>query len=266
MAEMKINGVSIHYQIQGQGSESIVFAHGLLWSEQIFENQTQAFQDRYRCISFDFRGQGQSAVPRSGYDLETLYSDTVGLIEALCPGPCHFVGVSMGGMVGLRLAVRKPALIKTLALLSTSADAESEENIKRYRTLIFVAKVFGLRLVADKVMPVMFGKTFLQDPLRVEQRRLWRQRLIANRRIGVARAVTGVIYRESICEEIDKITAPTLIGIGDEDRAISREQANRMHSRIATSKLAIIPRAGHTPTVEEPPVVNQLIENLLHSA
>ena len=51
MAEIKINGVSIHYQIQGQGSESIVFAHGLLWSEQIFENQTQAFQDRYRCIS-----------------------------------------------------------------------------------------------------------------------------------------------------------------------------------------------------------------------
>jgi pimeloyl-ACP methyl ester carboxylesterase len=266
MAEIKINGVSIHYQIRGQGVETIVFAHGLLWSEQIFENQIEAFQHRYRCLSFDFRGQGQSAVPRSGYDLETLYSDTTALIRALCTAPIHFVGVSMGGMIGLRLAIKKPALIKSLALLATSADVESEENIKRYRTLAFIAKVFGLRLVANKVMPVMFGKTFLNDPLRIEQRQLWRQRLIANRRIGVARAVTGVINRKPVYDQISKITAPTLIAIGDEDGAISREQANRMHLRIATSKLAIIPRAGHTPTVEEPAVVNALIDDLLQSA
>ena len=266
MAAINVNGVSIHYQIQGQGVETILFAHGLLWSEQIFEKQIQAFHGSYRCISFDFRGQGQSAVPRSGYDLETLYSDTAALIKALCPGPLHFVGVSMGGMIGLRLAIRKPAWVKTLALLSTSADAESEENIKRYRTLTLVAKVFGLRFVAAKVMPVMFGRTLLQDPLRAELSRLWRQRLTANRRIGVARAVAGVVSRQSIYEEIHKITAPTLVAIGDEDGAISRAQAHRMHLRIAKSKLAIIPRAGHTPTVEEPAIVNALIQNLLHSA
>jgi pimeloyl-ACP methyl ester carboxylesterase len=265
MAKIDINGVSIHYQIQGEGSETIVFAHGLLWSGQIFERQIDLFQRRYRCISFDFRGQGQTAAPRSGYDIETLYADTTALIEALSAAPCHFVGVSMGGIVGLRIAIRKPEMIKSLALFATSADAESEEKIKRYRTLTFIAKWFGLRLIANKVMPVMFGKTFLNDPLRAELRRLWRQRLIANRRIGIARAVIGVVYRDPIYEQINKISAPTLVAIGDEDLAISREQANRVHSRIATSKLAMIPRAGHTPTVEEPAVVNALIEDLLHS-
>jgi pimeloyl-ACP methyl ester carboxylesterase len=73
----------------------------------------------------------------------------------------------------------------------------------------------------------------------------------------------GVIEREPVYDQINKITAPTLVARGDEDAAISLEQAIRIHSRIAKSKLAIIPHAGHTPTVEEPAVVNGLLENLI---
>jgi 3-oxoadipate enol-lactonase len=261
--KIDLNGALIHYQIRGKGPETIVFAHGLLWSEEIFENQIEALQDRYRCLSFDFRGQGQTSVTRSGYDMETLSADTIALIEALDAAPCHFVGVSMGGMVGLRIAIRRPELIKSLALFATSADAETKENQQRYRTLTLIARMFGLRLVANRVMPVMFGKTFLNEPQRAQLKRQWRQNLIANRRIGIARAVMGVIEREPIYDQINKITAPTLIARGDEDVAISLEQANRIHSRIAGSKLAIIPHAGHTPTVEEPAVVNGLLENLI---
>jgi pimeloyl-ACP methyl ester carboxylesterase len=121
--------------------------------------------------------------------------------------------------------------------------------------------MFGLGVVAGRVMPVMFGKSFLNDPHRAELKRQWRRNLTANHRIGAARAVIGVIERESVYDQINKITAPTLVAIGDEDAAISREQANRIHSRIAGSKLVIIPRAGHTPTVEEPEVVNRLLED-----
>jgi 3-oxoadipate enol-lactonase len=121
--KIEINGVPIHYQARGEGAETIVFAHGLLWSEQIFENQIEVLQRRYRCISFDFRGQGQTAVTLSGYDMETLSADTIALIEALGAAPCHFVGLSMGGMVGLRIAIRRPELLKSLVLFATSADA-----------------------------------------------------------------------------------------------------------------------------------------------
>jgi 3-oxoadipate enol-lactonase len=262
--KIEINGVTIHYQVRGQGPETIVFAHGLLWSETIFENQIRAFQDRYRCLSFDFRGHGQTAVTPSGYDLETLYADTAALIEVLGAAPCHFVGVSMGGMIGLRLAIRRPELIKTLALLAVSADAETKENQKRYRLLTFIARMFGLRLVASQVMPVMFGKSFLNDPARAELKRQWRRNFIANHRIGIARAVMGVIEREPVYDQLNKITVPTLVARGDEDAAISLEQARRIHSRIAGSKLAMIPRAGHTPTVEEPAIVNELLKNLFY--
>lgn len=263
MPKIEINGVSIHYEIQGEGAETIVFAHGLLWSGKMFEDQMAALKHRYRCISFDFRGQGQTAVTRSGYDMETLFADTAGIIEKLNAAPCHFVGVSMGGFIGLRLAVRMPELIKSLSLFATSADAETEDKKKRYRTLTLVARILGLRMVADKVMPVMFGKTFLNDPHRAGLIRKWRDRFIANRRIGLARAVKGVTEREPVYDHIHKITAPTLIAIGDEDAAIPVERANRIHSRISGSQLIIIPCAGHTPTVEEPGFVNGLLEDFI---
>jgi 3-oxoadipate enol-lactonase len=263
MPKIEINGASIHYRICGDGQETIIFAHGLLWSGRIFEDQIAAMQHRYRCITFDFRGQGQSAVTRSGYDMETLFDDTVGLIEALDAARCHFVGLSMGGIIGLRIAVRRPELLKSLALFATSADAETEENKKQYRVLTLVARWLGLRIVANRVMPMVFGKTFLNDTTRVELQGQWRQSFIANHRLGVARAVIGVINRESIHDQINKITVPTLIAIGDEDAVISAERANRIHSQIAGSRLVVIPRAGHTPTVEEPAVVNKLLNDFL---
>ncbi len=160
------------------------------------------FKERYRCVAFDFRGQGQSEVTRSGYDMETLYENAVALIEQLGCAPCHFLGLSMGGFIGLRLAARHPELLRSLILLETSADREPSENVAKYRQLTFVARWFGLGLVVDRVMPVMFGPTFLTDPARAEERREWRGRMSSNHRLGVTRATTGVITRKGIAHEL----------------------------------------------------------------
>jgi pimeloyl-ACP methyl ester carboxylesterase len=244
-------------------SETIVFAHGLLFSGRMFENQVNTFKDRYRCITFDFRGQGQSGVTESGYDIDTLYEDTVALIEALRCSPCHFLGLSMGGFVGLRLAIRRPELIKSLMLLETSADPEPEENLPRYKMLNFVARWFGLGLVVNKVMPIMFGKKFLDDPQRTELKKRWRQHIINNHKIGITRAVKGVIFRQGVYDQLDQIKTPTLIIVGDQDVATVPAKSERMHSRIPGSKMVIIPGAGHTSTVEEPEAVNAELEEFL---
>ncbi len=229
----------------------------------MFDNQVQALRDRYRCITFDFRGQGKSEITPSGYDIDTLSKDAAALIEALKCAPCHFLGLSMGGFVGLRLAIRRPDLAKSLMLLETSADPEPEENIGRYRILGFVARWLGLRIVADRVMSIMFGEKFLNDPLRTEQKEEWRERLIANDRVGITHALQGVIGRAGVYDELDKIAVPTLIIVGDQDVATPPEKAERMHARIQGSKLLMIPGAGHTSTVEEPEAVNAALEGFL---
>lgn len=263
MPQIRVNGVTIHYEEYGSGPETIVFAHGLLWSGRMFDHQVNSLRDRYRCITFDFRGQGQSEIAESGYDIDTLTLDAAALIEALHCIPCHFVGLSMGGFVGMRLAIHRPDLIRSLILIATSADPEPRENIGRYRLLNFVARWFGLRLVADQVMPIMFGKKFLSDPLRAQERELWRERMIANHRLGISRAVQGVIDRQGVYDLIDQIHAPTLIIVGDQDVATPPDKARRIHERIRNSKFVVISGAGHTATVEEPESVSGVLKQFL---
>lgn len=230
----------------------------------MFHNQIAVLKDRYRCITYDHRGQGQSEVTRSGYDIESLYEDAVTLIEMLDCMPCHFVGLSMGGFVALRVAIRRPDLLNSLTLIETSADPEPKENMGRYRMLNLVARWMGLQVVADRVMEIMFGQKFLKDPSRAHLKREWKERMIANHRVGITRAVTGVINREGVIDQISQIKIPTLIIVGDQDVATVPAKAERMHERIRNSELVVIPGAGHTSTVEEPEAVTTAMLEFLN--
>jgi pimeloyl-ACP methyl ester carboxylesterase len=263
MPYLHVNGAKLYYETQGSGPETIVFAHGLLWSGRMFDPQVQALRDRYRCITFDFRGQGRSEVTAAGYDMDTLSEDAAALLQTLVGAPCHFAGLSMGGFVGMRLAVRYPDLIKSLILMETSADPEPAENIGRYRLLSFIARWIGIGLVADKVMPIMFGQKFLNDPTRAQIKQEMKQWLNQNHRIGITRAVQGVITRVGIYDDIQRISVPTLIMVGDQDVATVPAKAERMHAQIAGSQLMIIPGAGHTSTIEEPAVVSAALRDFL---
>jgi len=174
MPTLELNGARIYYEDSGGPGAPVVFAHGLLWSCRLFDAQVKALRNRFRCVAFDVRGQGQSEVTDSGYDFETLTGDAIALIEKLGLAPVHFVGLSMGGMIGMRLAARRSDLVRSLALLETSADPEPSENVPRYRRLNLVARWLGLSLVADQVMPIMFGRKFLEDASRAAERQLWR--------------------------------------------------------------------------------------------
>jgi len=264
MPHIKVNGVSIYYQEQGAGPETIVFAHGLFWSGQLYDNQVAELKNKYRCITFDFRGQGQSEVTRSGYDMDTLYQDAIALIEALNCAPCHFAGLSMGGFVGMRIAFRNPELLRSLILMETSADTEPDENLIKYRLLNFIARWLGLNILTGQIMPVMFGRKFLNDPARKVLKEQLRQKIAANDRKGITRAMKGVIERKGVFEEIKQIKTPALIIAGDQDIATVPAKSERIHSQIAGSKLVIIPGAGHTSTLEEPEAVNKCIIEFLN--
>lgn len=266
MPRITVNGVDLHYVDTGQGPETLFFSHGLLFSGEMFARQVEHFSPRYRCITYDHRGQGKSAVADDGYDMDTLTQDAAELISALDAAPCHFVGLSMGGFVGLRLAIRRPELLKSLILLETSADPEPSANRPRYKLLNFVARWFGLSIVVARVMPILFGKTFLDDPGREAERSEWRRRLVGNHRVGITRAVSGVIEREGVHDRLTEIETPTLILVGDEDVATVPAKSERMQRAIRGARLKVLPRAGHSSTIEQPEAVNRAIEEFLGSA
>ncbi len=261
MSIIKINGADIYYEIHGESPETMVFCHGLLWSGKMFKAQVDYFKARYRCVTFDHRGQGRSEATPEGYDMESLYKDAIALIQELNLGPCHLAGLSMGGFIAMRIAARNPELVKSLTLMETSSEPEVFKF--KYNILKIMTKWFGAGVVANKVMPIMFGQTFLNDPSKKEEMLYWRQELVGNKKT-IARAIAGVIDRDGITDELGNIHAPTLIIVGDEDVATPPEKARNIKLKIPQASLALIKKAGHSSTIEEPKQVIDAMEIFLN--
>ena len=263
MPRIHVNQTELYYEERGKGAETLVFSHGLLWSSLMFADQVAHFKDRYRIIAYDHRGQGQSAVPAEGYDMDTLTEDVRALLDALNVDRCHFAGLSMGGFVGLRLASRYPELVQSLVLMDTSAQAEPEANIPRYQILNGVVSILGAWAVKRPVMKIMFAPGFLQDPNRKALKRKWEKELTRNSRT-ITRAVKGVIEREGVPPDaLSQITCPTLVLVGEEDVATVPAKSAYLAEHIPNAKLIHIPRAGHTSSVEEPEAVCRAMEAFL---
>ncbi len=266
MPTIKVNNADIYYEDSAPNDSQkpvIVFAHGLLWSGRMYDKQVEHFKNNYRCIAFDFRGQGQSQTTKDGYDMDSLTKDTIALLDALGIDKCHFVGLSMGGFVAQRIAIRHPERLLSLSLLETSADPEDPKNVPEYRKLMKAIRWLGMKRVSQKVMPIMFGSTFLAAKERKADRKEWLSVLQSNRKGGTIKATTGVIDREGTYEQLGDIQTPTLIIVGDEDVATPYAKSERIHFAIDGSKLAIIKGAGHTSTVEEPEQVNRVLGEFL---
>lgn len=258
-----LNGVNIHYEVAGAGTETIVFSHGLLMDGTMFRSQVDALSPAYRCITYDHRGQGRSEVAKSGYDMDSLAGDAAALIRALGAAPCHFVGFSMGGFVGLRLAIRYPELLRSLVLIDTSASPEPAANRARYRLMVLIGRWLGFRLVVGRVMRIMFGRTFLADATRRAEQERWRRHFVDLDPIGHARAARAVIDREDVSDRLRKITMPTLILVGDEDVAAVPADAERLRAGIRGSQLVTVSGCGHSSPVERPDDVTAVLREFL---
>jgi len=255
MPSIQVNGTQLHYQIDGNGAQTVVMAHGLLMDLSMYEAQLPALCDRYRVLRYDHRGQGDSATPRDGLDMDTLCEDAAALIVALGVAPCHFVGMSMGGFVGLRLAARHPDTLRSLTLIDTSATREPFMARLRFHAMRLAARVIGLRPFIPEMLRLMFGPSTRTNPAQQRMLALWRERLRLRPR-SVLRAVKPVVTRRDVSAELGNIRCPTLVIVGEEDVLTGLDCAEHMVAHIANATLLRVPRAGHSANMEAPEPVN----------
>ena len=270
MAEFRRGSALIHYTHTGAprgrpDAPTVFFGHGLLFSGWMFEPQIAALRDSYRCVAIDWRGQGSSSAVRDGYDMDTLAADATALIEHLNLAPVHYVGLSMGGFVGQRIAARKPHLVRSLTLLDTSAGPEDPDSASQFKLLSFIYWIVGIKPLRKKVLPLMFGPVFLADPANAALIAEWERRLARCKRAGTGRAVRGVADRAAVDAEIPSITAPTLVLVGADDAATPVRKSETIAATIPGARLEVIPDCGHSSSLEQPAAVTRVIREFLES-
>jgi pimeloyl-ACP methyl ester carboxylesterase len=172
------------------------------------------------------------------------------------------VGLSMGGMAALHLALRQPQRVHGLVLIDTTAAAETLVRRARYRMLALAARLFGIRpWLLKQASKVMFGATFRRHhPDRVRQ---WTEPMAGYDPKVIARTLRPVVRRPSVVSRLPTITAPALVIVGDEDQTTPPRESEVMVERLPNARLVTLGATGHMSALERPEQTAALIREFL---
>ncbi len=259
MPRITTNGVELNYTREGSG-EPVLLVPGLLFGAKHWRPQVEVLKDDYEVIALDLRGQhgSQTTDDPAGYDMWNQMEDVYGLIQQLGIAPVHYVGLSMGGFIGMRMALKHPEALRDLMLLDTTDLAEVEDNIAIYEAFRQLVDGGELEKVAPALPITFFKQSYIDGE--AEAVESWLNELRASNPQGMTRASRAVDDRDDISDRTPQISLPTLVVHGTEDAAIPLERAEALASRIPGARLEMVEGAGHQSNVDTPDEVSRLIK------
>jgi pimeloyl-ACP methyl ester carboxylesterase len=262
--DVKANGLKLHYVEEGEG-EPVVFLHGLTMDHTMYAAQFEELPDQFRCIALDQRGHGRSDCPPGPWSMQDCVNDAIAFIEAVDAAPSHLVGMSWGGMVALGVALQRPELARSMALIDTSADTDPKELADLERWYLDAIAEQGITdELIESSLPLLYGERYRSENAAGIEAHY--DRLRSMKPEGIVEALRAITERESLIDRLSQITIPVLVVHGEADAAQPISEAEKIASRVAGAKLVRIPDAGHTTPIEAPDQVNAALNDFLGRA
>jgi 3-oxoadipate enol-lactonase len=252
------NGIGIHHEIEGEGPW-LVLSHSLACDLRMWDAQVAALRARFKVLRFDTRGHGGSDAPAGAYTLEQLADDLEALLAGLGIARCHFMGLSMGGMIGMTHALRYPGRIDRLVLCNTTSRI-GPEAAPVWQGRIDTVAAGGMEPLVEPTLARWFTAPFLARQPAVPAR------------VGAMIRATPPAGFIGCCQAIPKIDltgrlgavkCPTLVIGGDQDVGTPVEMARAIQLAIPGAQLAVIPSASHLSNLEQPETFNHLVGRFL---
>jgi 3-oxoadipate enol-lactonase len=259
---MKItaNGINVNYTLDGPPQAPVVtLSHSLATDLSMWDPQMATLTARYRVLRYDTRGHGGTDAPGGAYTLDQLAADAKALLSALGITRTHWIGLSMGGMIGQTLALASPGLFTSLALCDTTSRIPAEAK-PLWAERIKTAETLGMEPLVEPTINRWFTAPFVASHKDLVDR--VRTMVRSTKPAGYA----GCCHAISALDLTDKIAAiktPTLIVVGEEDQGTPVAASRTMHEKIAGSDLVIIKSASHLSNVEQPAEFTRAITGLL---
>lgn len=256
--KLSANGIDIHYTIEGEGPV-VTMSHALGCNLSMWDEQARALSGRYRILRYDTRGHGQTSAPPDPYSLEQMADDLHGLLTGLGVAQTHFVGISMGGMIGQLFALKYPNILSSLTLCSTTS---------RYPAATRSAWVDRIRTVGTKGMDPMVEPALQRwfTPPFQECRQDVMDRVRAMLRstppqgyIGCCHAIPTI----DVTDRLGEVQCPALIIAGEDDPGTPVAMARDIQAVLPLSELAILSPASHLCNLEQPDAFNRALLGFL---
>ena len=258
MSFARINGVLLHFFVQGpEGAPVLALANSLGTDARIWDGVIERLAQNYRVVSYDKRGHGLSDAPDGDYALDDHVDDLAGLLDLLGIGRLALAGVSVGGLIGQRFALRYPERLVALVLCDT---APKVGDAAMWNGRIAAVRAGGLESIADAVMARWFTERYRRDE--PDALAGWRNMFLRMPVDGYA-GTCAALRDADLRDTIGAIAAPTLVVVGAEDLSTPVELVRDMASGIAGARFEIIADAGHIPSIEQPQVLAGLMQDFL---
>jgi 2-succinyl-6-hydroxy-2,4-cyclohexadiene-1-carboxylate synthase len=264
---MRVNGLDFHVEVDGSGPP-LLLLHGVTGSVRSWDELRPALAEFATVVSIDLIGHGRSAAPQDPqrYSLEASTHDLWALIEDLKLDAVDVLGYSMGGRVALHFAVHRSERVRTLILESASPGIEDRpERHKRIASDASLAERILHHGIPEFVaewerLPLLVPARHVPDVVRARQTALRLQ----NQPLGLANSLLGMGAGQQtpLWSRLQGLKKPVLIVVGEQDTRY-RHIAERMAPLLPAGKVAVVPDAGHTVHVDQPPAFVRQIRSAL---
>ena len=238
--------VAVSYAVAGPADAPIVvLSNSLGATRAMWDPQVPALAERFRVVTYDTRGHGESPAPAGPYTVDDLTDDLVGLLDEVGAERAHVVGLSVGGMTGIRLAARDPQRVDRLAVLCSSAKPDPEGFLDRAAAV----RSGGTAAIAPTVVGRWLTPAYAAEHPKLVARL---EAMIATADdegyAGCCEAIASLDLRG----DLGRITAPTLVVSGLEDPALPPEHQQVIADGIRGAELLTVSPGAHLANLEQP--------------
>jgi 3-oxoadipate enol-lactonase len=254
----KVNGIETNYEIHGkEGAPWLTFSHSLACSLRMWDGQVAAFKDRFHILLYDTRGHGASEAPPGPYTLDMLAEDLRQLFEELQIKKTHFVGLSMGGMIGQVLALTDAGLFDRVVLADTG-HAQTPETRKQWQERIQTAESKGMQPLVQPTIERWFTAAFRDQPVVKKIAKLIGDTPVPGY-VGCCHAISNL----NTTARLKEIKRPVLAIAGEQDSAAAGTRY--IGENVPGAKLVMLQNAAHIANIEQEEAFNRALREFLSS-
>ena len=259
--KFRANGMDINYTVEGEGPW-VVMSHSLACNLHMWDEEAKRLSKRYKVLRYDTRGHGESSAPAGAYTLEALADDLHALLRGLDVQSPHFVGLSMGGMIGQTYALKYPGVFKSLALCDTTSRYPAEAAgtwVDRIKTV----EAQGMEPMVVPTLERWFTASYRKERAEVVENVA---AMIRSTPVPGFVGCCHAIPKINLTARLKEISCPVLVIVGKDDPGTPVAMAEEIHAALPGSKLVIIPSAAHLSNLEQPDLFNQALGDFIDKA
>lgn len=257
-----VNGIETYYEIHGkEGAPWLVFSHSLACNVRMWDGEVERYKDRFRVLTYDSRGHGQSAAPKGAYTLEQMADDLHALLQHVGASKVNFCGLSMGGMIGQTFALKYPGVFQTMTLCDTTSRYPAEAS-SMWQERIRAAESQGLAALVQPTLERWFTAGFRKNrPDEVQKVAAQIEKTPLAGYVGCCHAIPKI----NVTARLKEIRCPALVICGAEDPATPPAMAREIQENLPGARLELIPQAAHLSNIEQPEAFNRALGDFLLS-